>query len=84
MALLCDQHSQMPAPVEPVGNEDPLWAVPIEQLPAGGGSDPAADPDYVPIGYSTSIDPAHITRIEFRPGKLNTGIEVPDLEFHLP
>ncbi len=71
----------VPAPVEPAGNEDPMWAVPVEQLPEGGLADPATDPDYAPPGYQA--DESSSRDIPFPLGKLLTGVDAPDFVFSL-
>lgn len=74
----------VPAPLEPADNEDTLWAVPVEQLPLGGLPDPASGPNYAPPGYATDIGASANRNIPFPPGKLLTGIDVPDFQFSLP
>lgn len=71
-----------PAPVEPAGNEDPLWSVPEEQFVAG--ADPAMDPTYLPPNYQRDTSATGSRIVPFQPGKLLTGIDVPDFQFSLP
>ena len=73
-----------PLPLEPENNSDPLWAVPVELLPDAGLPDPAVNSNYVPDTYATDLGADANRNIAFQPGRLLTGIDVPDFVFGLP
>lgn len=72
-----------PVPVSPaVAQQDGLWDLPLEQVPAAGVVDEVSSGAAVPEGYVTAL--STVRTVPFVVGRLLTGRDEPDFDFVLP
>ena len=73
----------VPVPTTPdLPAQDPLWDLPLEQLPIPGADDDVSAGNSFPIGYVSAISASR--DVVFRVGRILTGVEEDDFVFSIP